>query len=146
MPPHTSPCVSPWVPQAAYLAQSLTRLTDLVNMMLPAGTARAVLPGAEQGALVVERLREELGAVKGTCGSRCSSCTAPGRPCSCWRKGPSTQVSTLLPCLVCLKLGVALQRLAKKGEYQLSVEGPACWTGGSPARYAVVKDGPAAAG
>ncbi|CAI5457681.1 unnamed protein product [Closterium sp. Yama58-4] len=80
--------------QAAYLALSLSRMTDPINTMMPAaGGGRGALPGPEAGVRLITRMEEEVEAVKGN-----------GR----------------LLRLVLANAGKALQLLAERCEYQVA--------------------------
>ncbi|CAI5522758.1 unnamed protein product, partial [Closterium sp. Naga37s-1] len=80
--------------QAAYLALSLSRMTDPINTMMPgAGGGRGGVPGPEAGVRLITRMEEEVEAVKGN-----------GR----------------LLRLVLANAGKALQLLAERCEYQVA--------------------------
>ncbi|CAI7750373.1 unnamed protein product [Closterium sp. NIES-54] len=80
--------------QAAYLALSLSRMTDPINTMMPAaGGGRGGVPGPEGGVRLIKRMEEEVEAVKGN-----------GR----------------LLRLVLANAGKALQLLAERCEYQVA--------------------------
>ncbi|GBG91815.1 hypothetical protein CBR_g53704, partial [Chara braunii] len=97
--------------QQAYLAQSLSRMTDTVTSMFTAGV-RSGSPTQEQMSRLVSRLTEELDAVKG---------------------------NTKLTLLVTKSAAKALQLLAQKSEYQV-VTGPDVRQVTGPATGAQIKN------
>lgn len=79
--------------QAAFLGQSLTRLTDVVGALFPAGS-RGAVPGGDAALRIVSRIGEEVEAVR---------------------------ADTHLTLLVLQGVNTALQLLAERAEYQVGM-------------------------
>lgn len=113
---HSNASLPPSLPlQSAYLVQSLSRMTEAINAILPPGTVRGFIPsGADVAGRLVARIVEEMEAV-----------------------GEHPRLLQL----VLKNAGKALQMLAERCEYQVGPLGAWHRVGLSPSRMACVRAG-----